>query len=113
MVLFQPHRYTRTRDLFEDFARTLSENDLLLLLDIYSAGESFIAGADGRSLCRAIRSRGANEPIFIEDQTEISRVLEHVMQDGDILLTLGAGNIGAISERLAAQYHSINRELEF
>lgn len=102
VMAYQPHRYTRTRDLFEDFAQILSEVDTLLLLEIYSAGEAPIAGADGRALARNIRQRGKVDPIFIEHKEELSSVLKSILQDGDILLTQGAGDIGSISAGLAA-----------
>ncbi|TDY01149.1 UDP-N-acetylmuramate--L-alanine ligase [Thiohalophilus thiocyanatoxydans] len=103
VVAFQPHRYTRTRDLFEDFTRVLSEVDALVLLEVYPAGETPINGADGRSLTRAIRMRGQVEPIFVEELDELATVLNGVLQDRDILLTLGAGNIGAAAARLEQQ----------
>ena len=103
VVLFQPHRYTRTRDLFEDFAQVLSDPDVLVLMDIYAASEEPIAGADGRSLARAIRNRGNVDPIFVADQADIVEVLQNQLQDGDVLLTLGAGSVGAISAGLPAQ----------
>ncbi len=103
VVLFQPHRYTRTRDLFEDFAQVLSDPDVLVLMDIYAASEEPIAGADGRSLARAIRNRGNVDPIFVTDQADIVEVLQNQLQDGDVLLTLGAGSVGAISAGLPAQ----------
>ncbi len=96
VVLFQPHRYSRTRDLFEDFVHALSQVELLLLLEVYSAGEDVIAGADSRALSRSIRNRGKVDPIFIEQHSEINEVLKETLQEGDILLTLGAGNVGAI-----------------
>lgn len=101
VALFQPHRYTRTRDLYEDFVNVLSQVDVLLLLDIYPAGEEPIQGADGRSLCRSIRQRGKVDPIFIEDMDQVEDVLKDVLTDGDLLLTQGAGNVGALSLRLA------------
>ncbi|MDH5180875.1 MAG: UDP-N-acetylmuramate--L-alanine ligase [Gammaproteobacteria bacterium] len=101
VLAFQPHRYTRTRDLFEDFAMVLSEVDVLVLLEVYPAGESPIAGADGRSLSRAIRLRGHVEPVFVESVDELPETLQAVLQDGDVLLTLGAGNIGAMANRLS------------
>ena len=104
VVIFQPHRYTRTRDLFEDFCQVLSEADKLLLLDIYSAGETPVAGADGRSLCRATRQRGQVDPIFVEQQEEIPRLLENLVEENDLLLVLGAGNVGAVSANLQQQY---------
>ena len=100
VVVFQPHRYTRTRDLFEDFSMVLSEVDVLVLLEVYAAGESPIAGADGRALARAIRMRGQVNPVFVEDITSVPQVLSGVLKDGDILLTLGAGNIGVAAAGL-------------
>ena len=90
-VLFQPHRYTRTRDLFEDFTQVLSEVDQLILLDVYPAGESHIKDADGRALARSIRGRGKVDPVFVEDLDGLDEVVETVLQDGDIFVTLGAG----------------------
>ena len=101
VVLFQPHRYTRTRDLLDDFARVLDSVDRLLVTEVYPAGEAPISGADGRSLCRAIRARGGNEPVLIESLSEARDVLANVLRDGDVLLTLGAGDIGAFSAHLA------------
>ena len=102
VVAFQPHRYTRTRDLFEDFSQVLAESDVLLLTEIYSAGEEHIAGADGRSLCAAIRARGKVNPVFVEDVEQLHDALSAVVQDGDLVLTLGAGSIGRVSSELAA-----------
>jgi len=101
VMLNQPHRYSRTRDLYEDFVHVLSEVDMLLLMEVYSAGEDKIAGADGRSLCRSIRQRGAVDPVFIETKQEIPAVLRDVLRPGDVLLTQGAGNVGAIAAALA------------
>lgn len=100
VVAFQPHRYTRTRDLFEDFTAVLSSVDALVLLEVFSAGEAVIAGADGRSLARAIRARGQVEPVFVEYIEELAPTLKGVLKDGDILLTLGAGSIGAAANKL-------------
>ncbi len=100
VVAFQPHRYTRTRDLFEDFAAVLSELDPLLITEVYSAGEEPIAGADGRSLCRAIRARGKANPIFIERSEDLAEVLADTLQANDLLLTMGAGSIGQIAADL-------------
>ncbi|MEE3118682.1 MAG: cyanophycin synthetase, partial [Pseudomonadota bacterium] len=102
VMLYQPHRYSRTRDLYEDFVRVLSEVDGLLLMEVYSAGEPAIPGADGRALCRSIRQRGKVEPIFVEDNNEIESLLANVLQDGDLLITQGAGDIGGVAARLAA-----------
>jgi UDP-N-acetylmuramate--alanine ligase len=103
VVAFQPHRYTRTRDLFEDFTIVLSEADVLLLLEVYPAGETPIAAADGRSLCRAIRTRGQVDPVFVENVEDLEPTLRDVLEDGDILLTLGAGNVGTVAAQLAVQ----------
>lgn len=103
VMLFQPHRYTRTRDCFEDFLPVLSSVDALLLLDVYSAGEKPIAGADSRSLARSIRNRGVIDPIFIESQDELAALLPGLLKAGDVLLTQGAGTVGAIALELAAQ----------
>lgn len=103
VVVFQPHRYTRTRDLFEDFTHVLADVDVLLLTEIYSAGEEVITGADGRSLCAAIRARGKVNPVFVEDIDETEEALRAVIQDGDLVLTLGAGSIGRIAAELPAK----------
>lgn len=100
VVVFQPHRYTRTRDLFEDFSKVLSEADTLLLTEVYAAGEESIAGADGRALCAAIRARGKVNPVFVEDLDDLNDSILNVIEDGDVLLTLGAGSIGSIAEKL-------------
>lgn len=100
VVIFQPHRYTRTRDLFEDFAEALSLTDVLLLSEVYPAGEEPITGADGRALARAIRNRGAVEPIFFDDIHDAPEVLARIIHDGDIVLTLGAGNVGSLAQTL-------------
>jgi UDP-N-acetylmuramate--alanine ligase len=102
VLCFQPHRYTRTRDLFEDFAITLSQVDILLLLEVYAAGEAPIANADGRTLCRAIRARGHVDPIFVEHLDELAPTLHDLIRDDDVVLTLGAGDIGAASAKLVS-----------
>nr|WP_245612880.1 UDP-N-acetylmuramate--L-alanine ligase [Rheinheimera texasensis] len=103
VMAYQPHRYTRTRDLYEDFAKVLSTVDSLLLLEVYSAGEAPIAGADSRSLCRSIRARGQLDPIYVATPADLPAALADVLQDGDVLMTQGAGNIGALAKQLAAQ----------
>jgi len=103
VLCFQPHRYTRTRDLFEDFAITLSQVDVLLLLEVYAAGETPIANADGRTLCRAIRARGHVDPIFVEHLDDLAATLHDLIRDDDVVLTLGAGDIGAASAKLVGQ----------
>jgi len=100
VLVFQPHRYTRTRDLIDDFAQVLSEADVLLLLDVYAAGEAPISGADGRAIARAVRSRGAVEPVFVESLEELPSVLKDVLEDGDLVLTMGAGDIGTFAVSL-------------
>ncbi|ACA88782.1 UDP-N-acetylmuramate--L-alanine ligase [Shewanella woodyi] len=101
VMIYQPHRYSRTRDLYEDFVEVLSQVDCLLLLDVYSAGEAAIPGADSRALCRSIRLRGQLDPIFVADQEQLLTLLPDVLQEGDLLLTQGAGNIGALARQLA------------
>jgi UDP-N-acetylmuramate--alanine ligase len=101
VVVFQPHRYTRTRDLFEDFSQVLSEVDALVMLDVYPAGETPISGADGRTLCRAIRARGQVDPVFVDKLADLAGMLPGVLADGDVLLVLGAGDIGTLAPELA------------
>jgi UDP-N-acetylmuramate--alanine ligase len=100
VLVFQPHRYSRTRDLMDDFATVLSEADALVLLEVYAAGEEPIAGADGRSMARAVRTRGAVEPVFVETLEELAPVLEDVLADGDLVLAMGAGDISAYAHSL-------------
>jgi UDP-N-acetylmuramate--alanine ligase len=100
VVLFQPHRYSRTRDLFDDFVRVLNETDALMLCEVYAANEEPIVGADSAALCRALRARGKLDPILVKDITEIQSTLEHVINDNDVLLTLGAGSVGTIAPAL-------------
>jgi UDP-N-acetylmuramate--alanine ligase len=103
-VVFQPHRYSRTRDLFEDFSQVLSEVDQLILLDVYPAGEKHIKDADGRSLARSIRGRGKVDPVFVEELKNLDEVVKTVLQDNDIFLTLGAGSIGAWSAKFLSEH---------
>ena len=103
-VLFQPHRYSRTRDLFEDFTQVLADVDQLILLDVYPAGEAHIKDADGRALARSIRARGKVDPVFVEELQGLDDVVETVLQDGDIFITLGAGSIGAWAAEFLAQH---------
>ncbi len=100
VVAFQPHRYTRTRDLLDDFSGVLSTADALLLTEVYSAGEEPITAADGRAMARAVRTRGRVEPVFVEDVQALPDALRRVLRDGDLLLMLGAGNIGAVAATL-------------
>jgi len=101
VMINQPHRYTRTRDLYEDFVQVLSEADVLLLMEVYAAGEEPIAGADSRSLCRSIRQRGSVDPVFVESVAAVPGLLQNLLQPGDILLTQGAGNITALAHELS------------
>ena len=101
VLAFQPHRYTRTRDVFEDFVRVLSTVDVLLLTEVYAAGEAPIVAADGRALARAIRVAGKVEPIFVEHADELPQAIRGVAQDGDVVLTMGAGSIGQVPQALA------------
>jgi UDP-N-acetylmuramate--alanine ligase len=100
VLAFQPHRYTRTRDLFEDFVRVLSSVDVLLLAEVYAAGEAPIVAADGRSLARALRVAGKVEPIFVEDIAEMPHAIRHAAQVGDVVITMGAGSIGGVPAQL-------------
>jgi len=102
VMVFQPHRYSRTRDLYEDFVEVLSEVDCLLLLDVYSAGEAAILNADSKSLARSIRLRGQIEPIYVSDSEKLAELLVAQLQDGDMVITQGAGNIGAVAKSLAS-----------
>ncbi len=103
VVAFQPHRYTRTRDLFEDFTEVLTEVDVLLVLDVYAAGEEPITGADSRALCRAIRARGQVDPIFVGETANLPHTLSGVLQGDDVVITMGAGDIGAMAQTLPQQ----------
>jgi UDP-N-acetylmuramate--alanine ligase len=103
VLAFQPHRYTRTRDCFEDFVRVLSTVDALVLTDVYAAGEAPIVAADGRALARAIRVAGKVEPVFVETVDEVPDALAAVVRDGDVVITMGAGSIGGVPGRIAQQ----------
>jgi UDP-N-acetylmuramate--alanine ligase len=100
VTVFQPHRYSRTRDLFDEFSRVLSESDVLVLTDIYSAGEPAIDGIDSRALCQSIRARGKVDPVYLPDVAEIPSALPPLLRDGDLVLLLGAGSIGQVSGEL-------------
>lgn len=103
VMVYQPHRYSRTRDLFEDFVDVLSTVDQLLLLEVYGAGEAAIPGVDGRTLSRSIRTRGLVDPIFIDNVDAVPQVVSDVIQPGDIIITQGAGNIGSLAAELATR----------
>ncbi|MCF7355124.1 UDP-N-acetylmuramate--L-alanine ligase [Vibrio sp. CK2-1] len=101
VMIFQPHRYSRTRDLYDDFANVLEKVDVLIMLDVYSAGEKPIAGADSRSLCRTIRSRGKVDPIFVDSSNKLPSTLASLLEDNDLVLTQGAGDVGRVAKSLA------------
>jgi len=101
VMVYQPHRYSRTKELYDDFVRVLSEVDVLFLMEVYSAGEDVIPGADSRNLSHSIRLRGKVDPMLIESTEELSKLLSSVLKDNDILLTQGAGNIGGVAKSLA------------
>ena len=103
VLAFQPHRYTRTRDCFEDFVKVLGTVDALLLAEIYAAGEAPIVAADGRSLARALRVGGKVEPVFVEDIAAMPQTIMDVARDGDVVLCMGAGSIGAVPGKVAGQ----------
>lgn len=101
VMINQPHRYTRTRDLYEDFVQVLSEVDVLMLMEVYAAGEELIAGADSRSLCRSIRQRGNIDPVYVKTAEEVPELLKNILRPGDLLLTQGAGNITALAHQIS------------
>ncbi len=105
MVAFQPHRYTRTRDVFEDFVKVLSTADVLLLTEVYSAGESPIVAADGKSLVRAIRVQGKVEPIFVETVEELPAAIFSIVHDDDVVLVMGAGSVGSVAQNFVSSLH--------
>ncbi len=107
VIIFQPHRYSRTRDLFEDFVQALSAVDVLVLLEVYEAGEERITGADSRALIRAIRARGQVEPIFVEEHADLAPILAGIVEPDDVLVTMGAGNVGQIALELPQQLQAL------
>jgi UDP-N-acetylmuramate--alanine ligase len=100
VLVFQPHRYTRTRDLLDDFANVLSGVDVLLIAEVYAAGEPALRNADGRAVCRAVRSRGKVEPVFVERLEAVDVPLRAVMAPGDVIVMMGAGHISAVAHEL-------------
>lgn len=103
VLAFQPHRYTRTRDLLDDFADVLSRVDVVLVTEVYAAGEEPIRDADGRAICRAIRTRGRVEPVFVPKVEDLSEALAGLLRENDVIVTMGAGHIGAVSQELASR----------
>jgi UDP-N-acetylmuramate--alanine ligase len=104
VLVFQPHRYTRTRDCFEDFVKVLSETDVLLLTEVYPAGETPIVAADGRALARAVRVAGKVEPLFVESVADVAAAVRGVACAGDVVLVMGAGSIGQVAPVLGANH---------
>ena len=104
VMLYQPHRYSRTRDLYEDFVQVLNEVDLLLLMEVYAAGEAPIKEANSLSLCRSIRQLGKVDPIYIESPDALLDRLSGVLRPGDILLTQGAGDIGKLAQKIMQRF---------
>jgi len=108
LLAFQPHRYTRTRDCFEDFVAVLSTADALVLTEVYPAGEAPIVAADGRALARAVRVQGKVEPVFVEKVADLPVAILAAARDGDVVLTMGAGSIGNVAGQLASRLRSVN-----
>jgi len=100
VLSFQPHRYTRTRDCFEDFVKVIGHADAVLLAEVYAAGEQPIVAADGRSLARAVRVAGKVEPVFVDDIAEMPQAIHEMARDGDVVICMGAGSIGGVPARL-------------
>lgn len=104
VMVFQPHRYSRTRDLFDDFVQVLSQVDALIMLNVYAAGEAPIVGAESKDLCRSIRNLGKVDPILVSDTSQLGEVLDQIIQDGDLILAQGAGNVSKLSRDLAESW---------
>jgi UDP-N-acetylmuramate--alanine ligase len=104
VLVFQPHRFTRTRDLFGEFCRVLAKLDVLVLLEVYAAGETPIAGADARSLCNGISARGGAKPIYAARRQDVAALLPGIVRDGDLLVVLGAGDIGQLGAELLSEF---------
>jgi len=100
LLAFQPHRYTRTRDCFDDFVKVISQVDAVLLTEVYAAGEAPIVAADGRSLARALRVAGKIEPVFVDQVAALPQAIADNARDGDVVLCMGAGSIGAVSAKV-------------
>jgi UDP-N-acetylmuramate--alanine ligase len=101
VLAFQPHRYTRTRDLFEDFVKVLARADVLLLAEVYGAGEAPIADADGKSLAGAVKAAAKTEPVFVDDVAGMAAAIRRAVKAGDVVLTMGAGSIGNVAAQLS------------
>ncbi|UJF19610.1 UDP-N-acetylmuramate--L-alanine ligase [Vibrio sp. SS-MA-C1-2] len=112
VMIFQPHRYSRTRDLYDDFVNVLENVDQLFILDVYAAGEDEIAGATSQDLCNSLQQRGKISPVFVSDINQLSKSLTQTLQEGDLVLTQGAGNVGTIAKKLAELRLSIEKMKE-
>ena len=110
MLAFQPHRYTRTRDCFEDFVKVLSTVDVLVLSEVYAAGEAPIAAADGRALARAVRLLGKVEPLFVDNVAGVAEAIGGAARDGDVVLIMGAGSIGSVAGTLVVRETKVKSE---
>jgi len=104
VLAFQPHRYTRTRDCFEDFVKVLGTADAVLLTEVYAAGEQPIVAADGRALTRAVRVAGKVEPLFVDDVTELPDAIVQAARGGDVVICMGAGSIGSVAGKVAERF---------
>jgi UDP-N-acetylmuramate--alanine ligase len=109
VLAFQPHRYTRTRDCFEDFVRVLSSADALLLTEVYAAGEAPIVAADGRSLARALRVAGKVDPLFVDDIAQLPQAIADFVRDGDVVIAMGAGSIGTVPQKVVDLVGNLHR----
>jgi UDP-N-acetylmuramate--alanine ligase len=110
LLVFQPHRYSRTRDLLDDFANVLAGVGALVVTEVYAAGEAPIAGADGKAICRAVRAYGQVEPVYLEKLEDLPEALLHIAADGDVVVTMGAGSIGAMAPQLAQLLQAAGRD---
>jgi UDP-N-acetylmuramate--alanine ligase len=104
VLAFQPHRYTRTRDCFEDFVKVMGSADAVLLTEVYAAGEAPLVAADGRSLARALRVAGKVDPVFVDDVAELAAAIRDHAHDGDVVIVMGAGSIGAVPGQVVAMF---------
>ena len=105
--MFQPHRYSRTRDLFDEFVRVLSQVDALIVIDVYAAGEEPIPGADGRALCQGLRARGGVDPVFVVSAAEAIGILDNIVHPEDVIIIQGAGNVSQVSRELAGERYGL------
>jgi UDP-N-acetylmuramate--alanine ligase len=100
VLAFQPHRYSRTRDCFEDFVKVIGNADAVLLTEVYAAGEAPVVAADGRSLARALRVAGRVEPVFVDEVADLPQAIADNARDGDVVMCMGAGSIGAVPAKV-------------